>query len=419
MPRWSQVHLIPRIETILRSQRSRLATALFAFLLLMPMAALAQGSPFDTGFNAIQGLFTGTIAKVASLVAIVIGGYGFAHGEPGAKKALAGVAAGNGHSRYGSECLELALGRIAPPSAPRLDEGLMPDKPEQQRRTNRVFKSLHKPLTYLGVERTLFGIRLCRCRGSLQSLQFHPCGHFEHRETVKKAAGVLRVLKLKVGSEINSPHFRLLGKQAGIKHRVPSLRGFYRARRERRRVAGRESQQVAAFLKGRQSALAPHDAPVAAAAAVPPSPTHPEQGLLQHVAAEPRSDDAAMPARAIRGLVKACEMAGVSGDAQKLPCEFRRTPGESDRVAAVPDQFYAGGGRYRIVTVSAVRTAGTAASRSRSTACSSLGLRRCRTTPSRAALAVDRSVGGGAALRVRPVGGSARCHARLPPSWPA
>jgi len=41
-------------------------------------------------------IFTGTIAKVASLVAIVIGGYGFAHGEPGAKKALAGVAAGTG-----------------------------------------------------------------------------------------------------------------------------------------------------------------------------------------------------------------------------------------------------------------------------------------------------------------------------------
>jgi hypothetical protein len=31
-----------------------------------------------------------------SPIAIVIGGYGFAHGEPGAKKALAGVAAGTG-----------------------------------------------------------------------------------------------------------------------------------------------------------------------------------------------------------------------------------------------------------------------------------------------------------------------------------
>src|ERR1700723_2619081 len=32
----------------------------------------------------------------------------------------------------------------------------MPDKAQQRHRTNRVFKSLHKPLTYLGVERTLF-----------------------------------------------------------------------------------------------------------------------------------------------------------------------------------------------------------------------------------------------------------------------
>jgi type IV secretory pathway VirB2 component (pilin) len=62
---------------------------------LFPGVAKAQ-SPFDTGFTAIQTLFTGTVAKVASLVAIVIGGYGFAHGEPGAKKALAGVAAGTG-----------------------------------------------------------------------------------------------------------------------------------------------------------------------------------------------------------------------------------------------------------------------------------------------------------------------------------
>jgi len=81
----------------LRQWKSALTpAALLTLLLFIPMTALAQGSPFDTGFNAIQTLFTGTIAKVASLVAIVIGGYGFAHGEPGAKKALAGVAAGTG-----------------------------------------------------------------------------------------------------------------------------------------------------------------------------------------------------------------------------------------------------------------------------------------------------------------------------------
>lgn len=63
-------------------------------MLAFPLAAHA--TPFDSGISEIQTLFTGTIAKAASLVAIVIGGYAFAHGEPGAKKGLAGVAAGTG-----------------------------------------------------------------------------------------------------------------------------------------------------------------------------------------------------------------------------------------------------------------------------------------------------------------------------------
>jgi type IV secretory pathway VirB2 component (pilin) len=94
--RWLQFRRIHRIQTLLRPKWARLTTVSFTLLFLTPVAALAQNSPFDTGFTAIQSLFTGTIAKVASLVAIVIGGYGFAHGEPGAKKALAGVAAGTG-----------------------------------------------------------------------------------------------------------------------------------------------------------------------------------------------------------------------------------------------------------------------------------------------------------------------------------
>jgi type IV secretory pathway VirB2 component (pilin) len=94
--RWFQIHLVFPIQPVLRLKWARPAAAVLTLLLVVPVAAMAQGSPFDTGFNAIQALFTGTIAKVASLVAIVIGGYGFAHGEPGAKKALAGVAAGTG-----------------------------------------------------------------------------------------------------------------------------------------------------------------------------------------------------------------------------------------------------------------------------------------------------------------------------------
>ena len=96
MPSLAQIKLSSPIRLATSSISGKPALIVLSVLILTPLAAHAQGSPFDTGFNAIQGLFTGTIAKVASLVAIVIGGYGFAHGEPGAKKALAGVAAGTG-----------------------------------------------------------------------------------------------------------------------------------------------------------------------------------------------------------------------------------------------------------------------------------------------------------------------------------
>ena len=96
MPNLAQIKLPSPIRLAISSISEKPALMVLSVLILAPLAAHAQGSPFDTGFNAIQSLFTGTIAKVASLVAIVIGGYGFAHGEPGAKKALAGVAAGTG-----------------------------------------------------------------------------------------------------------------------------------------------------------------------------------------------------------------------------------------------------------------------------------------------------------------------------------
>jgi type IV secretory pathway VirB2 component (pilin) len=86
-----------RLAALRWLRTTRQSVTLFTALVLFPALALAQsGSPFDTGFTNLQTLFTGTIAKVASLIAIVIGGYQFAHGEPGAKKTLAGVAAGTG-----------------------------------------------------------------------------------------------------------------------------------------------------------------------------------------------------------------------------------------------------------------------------------------------------------------------------------
>lgn len=89
-----KVYTSLKLRTI--ADRSCVLLAALAIVLIAPLAAHAQGTPFDTGFQALQNLFTGTVAKVASLIAIVIGGYQFAHGEPGAKRALAGVAAGTG-----------------------------------------------------------------------------------------------------------------------------------------------------------------------------------------------------------------------------------------------------------------------------------------------------------------------------------
>ena len=70
--------------------------SLFALLIVSPVFAHALGSsPFDSGLTSMQTLFTGTVAKVASLIAIVVGGYQFAHGEPGAKKVATRAAGGS------------------------------------------------------------------------------------------------------------------------------------------------------------------------------------------------------------------------------------------------------------------------------------------------------------------------------------
>jgi type IV secretory pathway VirB2 component (pilin) len=74
MAHLDRIKLPSPIRLATPSRLAKSALLVLSLLVLAPLAAHAQGSPFDTGFNAIQGLFTGTIAKVASLVAIVIGG---------------------------------------------------------------------------------------------------------------------------------------------------------------------------------------------------------------------------------------------------------------------------------------------------------------------------------------------------------
>jgi hypothetical protein len=62
MPRWSQS--ITSAESSLRARSGPVQPALFSPLLfVMPLAAMAQGSPFNTGVSAIKALFTRTVAE--------------------------------------------------------------------------------------------------------------------------------------------------------------------------------------------------------------------------------------------------------------------------------------------------------------------------------------------------------------------
>ena len=54
----------------------------------------------------------------------------------------------------------------------------MTDHKAARIRTNRVFKSLHKPLTYLGVERTLFYLVCVAAVGAFNLFDSHPCWYW-------------------------------------------------------------------------------------------------------------------------------------------------------------------------------------------------------------------------------------------------
>ena len=157
--RWFQIYLVRRVWPVRQWKWVRRTAAIPTLVLGLSVAAMAQGSPFDTGFNAIQALFTRHYREGCKSGCNRDRRLRLRARRTRCKKSTGRSCRRNGHCRTCGECSELALGCIAPFPAilnPRLDEGVMPDKAQQKHRTNRVFKSLHKPLTYLGVERTLF-----------------------------------------------------------------------------------------------------------------------------------------------------------------------------------------------------------------------------------------------------------------------
>jgi type IV secretory pathway VirB2 component (pilin) len=113
MSSFAQIHTSLRKSIVrIRSTESKLLP-LVALRVLVPLAAHARGSPFDNGFTAWQALLTRTVANVAGLIAIVIGGYQFARGGPGGKTALAGVAAGTAIAVLAAKRSDLPLARLS------------------------------------------------------------------------------------------------------------------------------------------------------------------------------------------------------------------------------------------------------------------------------------------------------------------
>ena len=67
------------------------ALRLAALLALAALPAFGATNPWENAIDQMEAAFTGPIGRGLSLVAIVITGLMFAFGEPGGKKALAGV----------------------------------------------------------------------------------------------------------------------------------------------------------------------------------------------------------------------------------------------------------------------------------------------------------------------------------------
>jgi type IV secretory pathway VirB2 component (pilin) len=80
----------------LRTHWRRWLTPSLLFLTALPVYAQASSDPWDNAVNVLKTAFTGTIATVLSLVAIVVGGLMFAYGEGQSKKTLAGIVFGVG-----------------------------------------------------------------------------------------------------------------------------------------------------------------------------------------------------------------------------------------------------------------------------------------------------------------------------------
>ena len=72
-------------------------------VLLWPLSAFGQGSPWERAANNLEFTFTGPLARSLALVSIVIGGLMFMFGEGGAKRQISGIVFGGGLALFATQ----------------------------------------------------------------------------------------------------------------------------------------------------------------------------------------------------------------------------------------------------------------------------------------------------------------------------
>ena len=90
----------------LKAQRipQRLSVAaLVTAVLLWPVVAMAQQSPWERAASNLEFTFTGPLARSLALVSIVIGGLMFMFGEGGAKRQISGIVFGGGLALFAAQ----------------------------------------------------------------------------------------------------------------------------------------------------------------------------------------------------------------------------------------------------------------------------------------------------------------------------
>ena len=81
---------------------SRIAAVVTA-VLLWPLLAFAQQSPWERAAANLAFTFTGPLARSLALVSIVIGGLMFMFGEGGAKRQISGIVFGGGLALFAAQ----------------------------------------------------------------------------------------------------------------------------------------------------------------------------------------------------------------------------------------------------------------------------------------------------------------------------